>query len=91
MDGKKTLPTESETFTDDDGSKLLVEVGKDSEDDFYLKLGSGYLSNLRISVYHNELTGEDSCIISEATARESSETLQRVLGGLVKNLENNSK
>ena len=63
MDGKRTLPTESETFTDDDGSKLLIEVGKDSEEDFYLKLGSGYLSNLRISVYHNELTGEDSCII----------------------------
>ena len=63
IDGKRTLDTESETFTDDDGSKLLVEVGKDSEGDFYLKLGSGYLSNLRISVYHNELTGEDSCII----------------------------
>ena len=63
MDGKKTIPTESETFTDDDGAKLLIEVGKDSEEDFYIRLGSGYLSNLRISVYHNELTGEDSCII----------------------------
>lgn len=63
MDGKRTLPTESETFTDDDGSKLLIEVGKDCEEDFYIRLGSGYLSNLRISVYHNELTGEDSCII----------------------------
>ena len=63
MDGKRTLPTESETFTDDDGSKLLIEVGKDCEEDFYIRLGSGYLSNLRISVYHNELTGEDSCVI----------------------------
>ena len=63
MDGKKTIPTESEAFTDDDGAKLLIEVGKDSEEDFYIRLGSGYLSNLRISVYHNELTGEDSCII----------------------------
>ena len=48
MDGKKTIPTESETFTDDDGAKLLIEVGKDSEEDFYIRLGSGYLSNLRI-------------------------------------------
>ena len=63
MDGKKTIPTESEAFTDDDGAKLLIEVGKDSEEDFYIRIGSGYLSNLRISVYHNELTGEDSCII----------------------------
>ena len=28
MDGKRTLPTEAETFTDDDGSKLLIEVWK---------------------------------------------------------------
>lgn len=63
IDGKRTLDTEAESFTDDDGSKLLVEVGKDSDDDFYLKLGSGYLSDLKIGVYHNELTGEDSCII----------------------------
>ena len=51
MDGKKTIPTESETFTDDDGAKLLIEVGKDSEEDFYIKLGSRYLSNLRILFY----------------------------------------
>lgn len=62
MDGKKTIPTESETFSADE-SKVIGEVGKDSEEDFYIRLGSGYLSNLRISVYHNELTGEDSCII----------------------------
>lgn len=61
--GNRTLDTEAESFTDDDGSKLLVEVGKYSDDDFYIKLGSGYLSDLRISVYHNELTSEDSCII----------------------------
>ena len=62
MDGKKTIPTESETFSVDK-SKVIGEVGKDCEEDFYIRLGSGYLSNLRISVYHNELTGEDSCII----------------------------
>ena len=62
MDGKRTLPTESETFSVD-VSKVIGEVGKDCDEDFYIRLGSGYLSNLRISVYHNELTGEDSCII----------------------------
>ena len=63
MDGKKTIPTESETFTDDDGAKLLIEVGKDSEEDFYIRLGSGYLSNFTINAYRNDITGEDSCII----------------------------
>lgn len=62
MDGKRTLPTEAETFTDDE-SKVIGEVGKDSEEDFYIKLGSGYLSNFTINAYRNELTGEDSCII----------------------------
>lgn len=88
MDGKRMLPTESETFTDDDGAKLLIEVGKYSEEDFYIKLGSGYLSNFTINAYRNEITGEDSCII-RGNGEKKSETLQRVLGGLVKNFKNN--
>lgn len=62
MDGKRTLPTESEAFSVDE-SKVIGEVGKDSEEDFYIKLGSGYLSNFTINAYRNEITGEDSCII----------------------------
>ena len=88
MDGKKTIPTESETFTDDDGAKLLIEVGKDSEEDFYIRLGSGYLSNLRISVYHNELTGEDSCII-RGNGKEKITNVANCLRWIAEKLENN--
>lgn len=88
MDGKRTLPTEAETFTDDDGSKLLIEVGKDSEEDFYIRLGSGYLSNLRISVYHNELTGEDSCII-RGNGEKKLRNFAKGLGWASEKLENN--
>ena len=88
MDGKKTIPTESETFTDDDGAKLLIEVGKDCEEDFYIRLGNGYLSNLRISVYHNELTSEDSCII-RGNGKEKITNVANCLRWIAEKLENN--
>ena len=62
MDGKKTIPTESESFSADE-SKVIGEVGKDCDGNFYIKVGSGYLSNFTINAYRNEITGEDSCII----------------------------
>ena len=49
MDGKKTIPTESETFSVDK-SKVIGEVGKECEEDFYIRLGSGYMSNITINV-----------------------------------------
>ena len=88
MDGKKTIPTESETFTDDDGAKLLIEVGKDSEEDFYIRLGSGYLSNFTINAYRNELTGEDSCII-RGNGKEKITNVANSLRWIAEKLENN--
>ena len=88
MDGKKTIPTESETFTDDDGAKLLIEVGKDSEEDFYIRLGSGYLSNFTINAYRNGITGEDSCII-RGNGKEKITNVANCLRWIAEKLENN--
>lgn len=87
MDGKRTLPTESETFSVDE-SKVIGEVGKDSEEDFYIKLGSGYLSNFTINAYRNEITGEDSCII-RGNGKEKITNVANCLRWIAEKLENN--
>ena len=87
MDGKRTLPTESETFTVDK-SKVIGEVGKDCEEDFYIRLGSGYLSNFTINVYRNETTGECSCII-RGNGKEEITNLADCLIWIGEKLKNN--
>lgn len=61
MDGKKTIPTESETFSVGE-SKVIGEVGKDGDGNFFIKVGNDYLSNFTVNGYRNEVYGEDSCI-----------------------------
>ena len=87
MDGKRTLPTEAETFSSDE-SKVIGEVGKDGEEDFYIRLGSGYLSNFTINAYRNELTGEDSCII-RGNGKEKITNVANCLRWIAEKLENN--
>lgn len=87
MDGKRTLPTESETFSVD-VSKVIGEVGKDCDEDFYIRLGSGYLSNFTINVYRNEITGDDSCII-RGNGKEKITNVANCLRWIAEKLENN--
>lgn len=87
MDGKKTIPTESEAFSADE-SKVIGEVGKDCDGNFYIKVGSGYLSNFTINAYRNEITGEDSCII-RGNGKEKITNVANCLRWIAEKLENN--
>ena len=69
------IPTESMKFNSGN-TRLFGEFGSGNDDDFYIRIESGYLSKLEIFANSNHSTGEDYCFMRGKGKEEKKNLIQ---------------
>lgn len=79
------IPTESRKFSCGI-TKINGEIGNSEDDNFYMRISNGYLSNLETFASSNRLNGEDYCFI-RGKGKEEKENMIQCLRWLADELE----